>query len=645
MLELLAKYQNVATLSLGFVIIAISANQIAKLFQQIHLPLITGLIIMGIFTGPYVLKLIPLTAQIQLKYINEISLGFIAFAAGAELYLKELKAQINSIKWITIGQLIISFLVGILMLWGAHGYIPFMMGKDTLTILAIASLMATIFLASSPASAIAIINEQLAKGPFTQTAIGVTVVNDFFVVIMFSICLSFTQAVISETEFDYLQIIMVLAELAISFVLGFYLMGLLLKTVLTLRIHKRTKSVLVLLIGYSAYFFSNWVAVFSREKFGHSVFLEPLLMCILASFFVTNYSKYRAEFLNLIRSLEIYIFVAFFTLTGASLNISVFLQVFALAGLLFGIRLVALILGTVGGGLLAKDPFKQVSVGWMSYITQAGVSLGLATIVGNQFPGWGEYFATTVLALILINQFIGPPLFKWALHYVNETRTRGHHQNELTKEVMIFGFEPQSVALAKQLIYKNYRVQLATLKEKGSFDEPSGIKLIYLKSLGDEALGGIDFKNVEIIVTLLSDAENQMICEFAYREYGTKELIVRLNHRFNSKDFLDLKAKIIDPSTAMVSLLDHFVRSPQATSLLLGMDENQDTRDIEILNTNLHGIYLRDLRLPADVIILSVIRGGQTIISHGYTRLRIHDTVTVVGLNKSLDEVEFKFAR
>jgi Trk K+ transport system NAD-binding subunit len=118
-----------------------------------------------------------------------------------------------------------------------------------------------------------------------------------------------------------------------------------------------------------------------------------------------------------------------------------------------------------------------------------------------------------------------------------------------------------------------------------------------------------------------------------------------LNHRFNSKDFLDLKAKIIDPSTAMVSLLDHFVRSPQATSLLLGMDENQDTRDIEILNTNLHGIYLRDLRLPADVIILSVIRGGQTIISHGYTRLRIHDTVTVVGLNKSLDEVEFKFAR
>ena len=150
MLELLAKYQNVATLSLGFVIIAISANQIAKLFQQIHLPLITGLIIMGIFTGPYVLKLIPLTAQIQLKYINEISLGFIAFAAGAELYLKELKAQINSIKWITIGQLIISFLVGILMLWGAHGYIPFMMGKDTLTILAIASLMATIFLASSP---------------------------------------------------------------------------------------------------------------------------------------------------------------------------------------------------------------------------------------------------------------------------------------------------------------------------------------------------------------------------------------------------------------------------------------------------------------------------------------------------------------
>ena len=70
----------------------------------------------------------------------------------------------------------------------------------------------------------------------------------------------------------------------------------------------------------------------------------------------------------------------------------------------------------------------------------------------------------------------------------------------------------------------------------------------------------------------------------------------------------------------MVSLLDHFVRSPNATSLLLGMDKGQDSMDIEIRNEDIHGMRLRDLRLPSDVLVLSVRRKGQLLVSHGYTR-------------------------
>ena len=96
---------------------------------------------------------------------------------------------------------------------------------------------------------------------------------------------------------------------------------------------------------------------------------------------------------------------------------------------------------------------------------------------------------------------------------------------------------------------------------------------------------------------------------------------------------------------AIVNLLEHFVSSPQATSLILGMERGQDSRDIELLDPNLHGIALRDLRLPADVIILSIKRGGQMIISHGYTRLRKNDIITIVGSNKSLEDIALKFER
>lgn len=133
------------------------------------------------------------------------------------------------------------------------------------------------------------------------------------------------------------------------------------------------------------------------------------------------------------------------------------------------------------------------------------------------------------------------------------------------------------------------------------------------------------------------------VCELAYEHFGTKDLIVRLNDRANFERFHDLGALIVDPTTAIVSLLDHFVRSPVAASLLLGMEENQDIIDLEVRDPNLHGLTLRELRLPVDALILSVHRDGHTLISHGYTRLKIGDQVTVVGSLESLEELMLRF--
>jgi Trk K+ transport system NAD-binding subunit len=85
------------------------------------------------------------------------------------------------------------------------------------------------------------------------------------------------------------------------------------------------------------------------------------------------------------------------------------------------------------------------------------------------------------------------------------------------------------------------------------------------------------------------------------------------------------------------------VRSPVATSLLLGMEVDQDIVDIELRNPNLDGITLRDLRLPLDTLIQSIHRNGHMIISHGYTHLELGDRVTVVGSVESLEEVMLHF--
>lgn len=61
------------------------------------LPLISGFLLTGIVAGTYVLDLISMEATSNLRFVDEIALGFIAFAAGGELYLKELKTRVKSI--------------------------------------------------------------------------------------------------------------------------------------------------------------------------------------------------------------------------------------------------------------------------------------------------------------------------------------------------------------------------------------------------------------------------------------------------------------------------------------------------------------------------------------------------------------------
>ncbi len=642
-MEFWTEYKEIIRLTLAFLILAVSAKQIAGLFQRIQLPLITGLIFTGIVIGPFVLGLIPETAPSKLIFITETALAFIAFAAGSELYLQELRDRFNSIKWNTFGQLVVTFVLGSAIVYYLADYITFMEGMSQVGRLVVACLTGAIFVARSPASAIAVINELRAKGPFTQTVMGVTVVKDFIVIILFSICLSIAKSVLSGTSFDILDFVLLIISLVLSIGIGYFGFGRILSLSLSLRAKSFWKATYILIIGYGIYFFSHQVLHLSEVYLGREIHLEPLLMGILASFYVTNYSRYRAEFIKILENTGVYVYVAFFTLTGISLDIGALGVAIGLVLVIFLIRIVTMVIGSYTGGFLAKDPIEFRHLGWMPYITQAGVALGLTTIVANEWPEWGSTFATIIIGIIVINQFIGPPLFKYAIFRIGEDRIRAQQQSDTSRDAFIFGFEPLSVALARSLVEKGWTVQIATRKDPNSIDAPTDIKIHHIESVEPDQLKTLGLEKIEVIVTLFGDDDSLKVCEFAYHNYGTRDMIVRLQNRKNSEKFLGLDAKIIDPSTAMLNLFDHFVRSPQATSLLMGMQEGQDTRDIEILDPNLHGVHLRDLRLPQDVIILSVKRSGQTIITHGYTRLRVHDVVTVVGSVSSLEDVQYKF--
>jgi Trk K+ transport system NAD-binding subunit len=334
-----------------------------------------------------------------------------------------------------------------------------------------------------------------------------------------------------------------------------------------------------------------------------------------------------------------YVYIVFFTLTGARISMEVVSTLWFITLLIFGARVASLMVASVTGSLIAGDPRRIVRLSWMPYVTQAGISLGLATIIGSEFPGWGEYFTTILISVIVLNEIIGPPLFKWSLHLAGEVHVKPDGTFDRERKVLIFGWENQSIALANQLKKQNWTAEFVVINPSVEIMGNSEFRVYEFQGSDHLSLRKFSAETADTMVCLLSDQENYAICETAYENFGTRHMIVRLNDRENFRKFHKLGVMVMDPSTAMVSLMEHFVRAPIATSLLLGMDESQDSIDIELRNSDYHGLTLRDLRLPSDVIILSVTRGDHPIISHGYTRLRLGDIVTLVGSNESLDKV------
>lgn len=94
--------------------------------------------------SPFVLALLPKEATTELRYIDELSLAIIAFVAGSELYLTEIRSWLKSIAWVTGGVV----MVALLLLGGAllilTQFISFTAGLPLASRIAVAILGSTV---------------------------------------------------------------------------------------------------------------------------------------------------------------------------------------------------------------------------------------------------------------------------------------------------------------------------------------------------------------------------------------------------------------------------------------------------------------------------------------------------------------------
>nr|WP_319396142.1 PTS sugar transporter subunit IIA [uncultured Desulfobacter sp.] len=632
----------------GFCIIALAARQIGDTFKQAGFPLISGFLFTGIVAGPHVLNLIPSQAVSSLTFVDQVSLGLIAFAAGGELYLKELKSRLADIGWITSGLVISTFTMGSLALFSVANHIPFMAAMPVSGKIAVSILAGAILVARSPSSAIAIINELRAKGRFTKTVMGVTVIMDVVVIMLFAAATTMADALLTGLTANAGFILFLILEIGLSILLGVPVAAILF-VILRLRAPFVLKSLLVLLTGYLIFIGALSLRAYIHNKTAIEILIEPLLVCMVAGFLTANSRRYRKEFLDLLNRSGPGIYIAFFTLTGASIRLDILAETWPIALILFGVRMFAIFTGSFLGGCIAGTGAQSSRTYWMAFITQAGVGLGLAKEVGIEFPQWGPSFSTILISVIVLNQIVGPPLFKLAIKRMKEDHTPANpNAVAAPRKVVIFGTDSQSTALAHTLFSHGWRVKLAQPKGDATFaglENTSRIPVQVVDGFDCRSLEKIQCRTATAIVTLLSDRENLEICKTAFEHFATQTLVARLNDRSNLGPFEDLNVLVVDPSTAIIGLLDQFVRAPEAASLLMGFHRDRDVADVTVRNPDLAGLALRDLRLPFDSVIMAVRRRGTLLVPHGFTQLESGDRITVMGTTAALKEIALRFDR
>lgn len=624
----------------GFALICLASHRIGQWFAQIRLPYITGYLFTGVLVGSFGLQLLPSSAGENLRFIDQIALAVIAFVAGSELFYKDLLSRLRSILW-SLG-MIIAIALGFIgtTLFFLLDIIPFTQGLNIGDKIAVALLGATILLALSPPSTIAVIKELRARGPATRLILGLTVAMDVAIIVIFAISSSFAVALVEGSGVNLAFLALLLLDLILSGIAG-YGVGQVLQVILHQSWSRWVKLILIVALGYGIFAGADWLKTVSAASWSIKIVIEPLLVALISGFLITNFSPYRDEFAELLHDISPVVYVAFFTITGLGLKLDILLTALIFAAVIFLVRALAIFGGSMLGLTIAGEPSRFRSLLWLGMITQAGIALGLAREASLLLPMSGDAFATLIIAVIVLNEIFGPLTLRFALQRLGEANLPEPGIRDDVRDVLILGIEQQSIALARQLSARGWQVRVAdTDRDHVQRLAAEDVDERYIPEVSLQTLSGLITRATDAVVALLEkDEDNLRACQIALEKFGVPRLIVRPNRSELREQFRELGAIIVDPATAMVNLLEQAVRAPQSLSLLLHTDPVYDVVQMTVTNREIDGRLVRDLRLPSDVLLLEISRDGQAIVPHGYTRLRHGDELTVVGKPDSLREV------
>lgn len=392
-----------AALAFGFLVIA--ALQIGHLADGIRFPHLTGYLLCGLLFGPEMLRIISRPMLEDLTLVKGTAVGLIALLAGCELNFKQLRPALRAISAISVA----AMACAIALLWALFFWItsvlPATASFAPLERAAVALVCANVLAAFSPAVVIGVISETRSAGPLSQLCMSIVVLADLAMVVSFSLTGSVARSVFPAAQagggFGAL-LEHIFGSIAAGAIVG-----------LILAAYTRRVGVRIGLLVFAL--------LFIVAEAGRLLHLDPLLVGLSAGLFLENASPVSGEeIVRATKPVTLPTFVIFFAVIGAEIHLHAFLHVAPFAVAAAAVRAAAIFAGSAIGSAIGRVPRPTARLVPLGLLPQAGVAIALAVLVLNDFAPWGRVMGTVLLGSIVVNELIGPILFRAALARAGE---------------------------------------------------------------------------------------------------------------------------------------------------------------------------------------------------------------------------------
>lgn len=377
-------------------IMLLAALLAGKVVKQMKLPNVTGYLVIGLLIGPNCFGILSEDLLSSMSIVTEFALGCIAFSIGAEF-------KISFLKKIGKAPIVIGVMEGM----GAVlvvDTILLVLGYDTTFALA----MGAIASATAAASTLMIVKQYKSKGPVTSTLLPVVALDDAVALMAFGISMAVANVIGSHGDAPIGKL---LVDPCIE-IIGGLAFGALLGIIMVYAVKYYT--------GRGNRLAITIMMIMLCVGVSDMVGFSSLLACMMLSMVFVNLSRYREKIYEPLERITPPIYMMFFIISGASLDVTIITSV-GVVGVVYVVgRITGKVLGASLGAKLSKAPKVVSKYLGFTLVPQEGVAIGLATSAAQSLPEYGKRIQTIVLCGVVVYELIGPIITKTALKKAGE---------------------------------------------------------------------------------------------------------------------------------------------------------------------------------------------------------------------------------